>query len=327
MMRFGALSLSGLLLVALSCGGGGGGSSTGGTTGGSTQITSPEEAQAVTAVGLRLIKSGIGLGQMSNNLLNSQSVKKRGWLMYIMSMYPHLKGLKAQGTQTENCPGGGTVTLTTDESDSTVSISVNFDNCVTEDSSTINGSVSMSGTDADGNGMPEYLSISIKGGFSVYATDGNLYVQKDLNMSIRGNNGDIYDNNENTDATMTIDGGPAEMEAEGKKFVVSYDKLSVYIKTQGEWYELAVNGGIAYKDNFCVTDGVSLSIKTVEHFEGYAYYCEYKGKMSINNDAIVVEAYDNDNNPYFSNYIKVTYNGEVIYNGLCEEFTLPETCQ
>ncbi|WP_461832419.1 hypothetical protein [Aquifex sp.] len=326
MMRLGALSLSGLILVMLSCGGGGGSSSTAGTTSGNTQIASQEEARAVTAGSLRLISSGLGLRQASKSILNSQSVKKRGWLMYIMSMYSYSNALKAQETRTE-CNGGGNATITTNESGNTVSIRVDFDNCVTEDGSKINGSVFMSGKDADGNGIPEEISMSIKGGFSVSNTDGNLYVQRDLTISITGNNGDIYDNFGDVNATMTMDGGPAEMKAEGKKFIVSYDNLSVYIKTQGEKYELAVNGGITYQDDYCVIEGVSLSIKTVENFEGYSDYCDYKGKMSINNDTIVLEAYDNDNDPLSNNYLKVTYNGQVIYDGLCEEFTPPETCQ
>jgi len=93
-------------------------------------------------------------------------------------------------------------------------------------------------------------------------------------------------------------------------------------------YEFSINGGLKYTDNFCLNKTINIIYKTVNPFKKYsASNCPYTGKLLINDGQVTVIAYDNDNNPYNSNNVKITFgDNDVIFDGSCEDLDNSGVC-
>ncbi|AAC07960.1 hypothetical protein [Aquifex aeolicus] len=334
-----SLFVAGGFLTA--CGGGGGG------TGGGEQGKITNELQAKAALGnsLSAIRSSAGLTEDTQTGVGAASVgNKGGWLRDALKLYksaaPQTGTLASQ--QQYTCDNGGTATIdySYDSNTRTASATITFDNCGNTCSLNkyviFNGTMRFSGKDINQNYILESGSISVDSGFSYtdQCENEGVYFEGNFSISVKGyipNTGDIEDGNNNYKADLTLDGGPVKVTDGSKWERGSFDNLTFYINEYypaSADYEWKVNGGFRYQDSYCVTDPVYLSFNTTNIFKGYnTVECEYTGRLSVNNDLIVAESYDPDSKPSETeNYLKILFNGNVVFDNLCTNFNPPDTC-
>jgi len=331
---------AGLYLGA--CGGGGGGSSQG-------NISNGLQAQNVLGNSLVFVKVSSGITEGSGGLLgqggSTQFVPgKGGWLRSALRFYrnsvPRTGALGPQQTYQVQCEGGGNANIAVTPGNSTISATINFDNChIRCDSSNyevLNGTLSLSGTDTNGNNILEEGSISAGSGFSYVNQCENVsvYFEGSFTISVQGYvdpAGDIADVNNNYKASMTMDGGPVKV-TEGSRWTRgSFSNLTFYVNEHDPTdadYEWEINGSFTYQDNYCVTDPVSVSLNTTSIFKRYnTVECEYTGRLSLNNDLVVAEFYDPDSNPSGTeNYLRVLFQGNTVFDDICTNFNPPDSC-
>ncbi len=235
--------------------------------------------------------------------------------------------------QFQLCPGGGQVSVTPNGN----TVTMTFNNCRLPCDPNqpflyviLNGTITITATDSDSNNQPEEVSITYAKDFSANDQCKGVTISflGDYTISATGQvnqQGDICNpqNTQQCKGTATINGGPVEINYGNAWSRLSYNNLTFYFNNYdpaNAAYEWSLNGGFTYQDNQVVTNPVSVNLVTTINFKGYdTTQCPYTGRLSINNDLIVLEAYDPDNDPNTENWVRVTHQGNVIFDNECTQ--------
>ncbi|RMD45889.1 MAG: hypothetical protein D6831_02790 [Aquificota bacterium] len=323
--------LTALLVTATttlySCGGGGGGSSDGNSLTPSNITTQSEAKEAVK--GVSSIQNMLSLGE--GNIQTMSADAKAGFLKSVLNTISR-QNITTQDNETGSCDYGGTYEV---KQTGNASGYVQFNNCKTSSCEILNGRLDVSMTDINNNGIPENASIIFRKGFSYENSCDNeqINIGGDFSISILGKlpGGDIYDNNQNIKAELEFDGGEVFLSQDNENVSMNFYGLTFYANEydpQDADYEYSINGGLKYTDNFCLNKTINIIYETLNPFKEYSTSeCPYTGKLLINDGQVTVIAYDNDNNPYNSNNIRITFgDNDVIFDDSCENLDSLGVC-
>jgi len=328
--------MSSIVLIS-SCGGGGS------TTEPTEEITTVSEAEVISKNSVEFIKKASGFSDIYSDIQSTSTSSESGWLRNILNLYKEqVSSNITKQEETRLCEGGGRVTIDIkqDPEKNRTIMNASFSDCIylcdMNRYLIINGNISISGTDENRNDIIEKGSIVVKSGFSYedQCENENIIFEKDFSLILRGyigNYGDIEDGNENYKATITMNGGPIKIETDSKYEEGMFNNLSFYFNEydpDNADYEWSAEGSFSYMDNFCIKNKININLRTNAFFKGYNNVeCEYTGELSINNDLIVGKAYDPDGNPFTENYLKIMFNGDIIFDNICTELTIPTSCE
>jgi len=239
------------------------------------------------------------------------------------------------------CNLGGTMTRT----GTFMSGEIQFDNCVEgtdddgdgiyEEIKFRNGSFSYSIEDSNENFIPERIYIA---GNGTYKDDENADGTWDYEITHNNfesveegiNGGDIWEvsetggeirrSNTTWNGTLVYTEGNYSAEMELSDFVI----FDFSDDETGE-NESALNGTLSISDTGCISEPATLVFRTTENFRRSSYEkeCDESGRLEINGGQIVMESYVSDP----ENGLRVIVDGEIVFDGPCTEFDLPDMCE
>lgn len=335
--------------IIVSCGGGGGGgeegvSETGGVTAGGSggAITNKQQALNVTTNALDYVVLSTGIVNTASSELNPQSVSlspkegKGGLLRLTLKLYKREKSnrgrLKPQEVYQDTCDNGGSITITASKSGDFVRADINFNNCRIG-CETVGGKVTISGTDNNANGIPESADIFLYKGLTYdnSCEELSIYYNGNVKVHLVGKlpNGDMMDSNDKIKVSMTVNGGPVKaVTYQGKWVEGSFNNLVIYYNEYNPGnadYEIKISGNLNYRDNYCIIQPTAFRVETPVAIKGFSsVYCPYQGKINISN--VTGEYYDPDRNPFTENYLRITLDGQTIFDDVCTNLEIPDSC-
>ncbi len=325
----GGLAGPALLMASLiyGCGGGGGGTESNETFT-PTNITTEKEAKGASSA----VKTAMDIVSFGKESINTASIKEsKGLLKALLSVIGDKDLSDITKKETESCTLEGSVTYVKTGDNSGY---VQFDNCKESDCELLNGRISVYLEDNNNNNIPEKLVLTFHRGFDYKNSCENseLDVRGDFSLSLNGklDNNDIYTAGRDLKikAEMVFNGGDIYANDSGEESLAHFFNLRFYgneVDPVDADIEYSVNGGISYKDS-CTEETINAVFETIEIFKQYAdAQCPYDGKLSINGQ-VIIEAYDNDNNPVSTNNIRITLGNSVIFDNDCTQLESLGVC-
>jgi hypothetical protein len=327
--------ISTLTLALTSCGGGGGGSTAGdagGTTEASLSVDNAPSAGAVALQSANLVGSATVLGELRTSGIYSEISSKTDSAPLLRSILdrlvplaksrPNRSGMYLEGSippTTENCTGGGTVTVSgawsgpdnpTDPSQIVnFAGDINFNSCK-ESTTIMNGSMSVVIEGPLDNFTRLTVSIPIFTYANTATNDNitmtNLYMDiTDFSLS-----GDAF-----AGATITISGAISGTVV-GDPINVGYDGFVITFSSDGRGETVSMSGGVRAA---CLGGWVTIITAPPLFFPAGAV-CPTTGEVTVTssgNSVRIAVASDSQISVYYNNTLVQTYTNCENVAGLC----------
>ncbi len=319
-----------LLMASLlvSCGGGGGGASSSFTP---TNITTQSQAESVSQ-SLEVVNELVSLGTNSTGDIGTSSLKgKEGFLRIILKTVEDKDFSNISKQEIVNCPEGGYMDLVqTGE----YSGYIQFSNCQANSCEVVNGKFYISMENGDNN-IPDRITFVFDKGFQYNdnCTNSSFQMKDKFEISINGKlpNNDIYTEGEvdqKIKAEIVLNGGDVVANDAGRQSLAHFYNFRVFKNEvdNDQYFEYTINGKISYKD-YCTDEVVNAVFETIQTFREYANAeCPSEGKLVVNENQVIIEAYDPDNDPTTVNKIRISLGDEVIFDNDCTDLESLGVC-